>query len=49
MVPEINKQQPAMVALAVNPAGKANCLSDVSFPQFSTGVATIGVHCLPLI
>ena len=44
VVAQINEEQPPMVAHAVHPSRKANCLADIVDGQIGTGVAAIGVH-----
>ena len=44
MVAQIDEQQAAMVALAMNPAGQAHGLVFIRKAQFATGMGTIGMH-----
>ncbi len=44
MVAKVDEQQAAMVADAVNPAGKADGLADVGLAKSGTGVAAVTVH-----
>jgi hypothetical protein len=44
MVAQINEQQAAVVALAVNPAGQAGLRTGVGSAQGATGMRTINVH-----
>lgn len=44
VVSQIDKDQPAVVAPAMNPTGQAHALTDGFFPQLAAGVAPIGVH-----
>ena len=45
MVAKIDKQQAAMVADAVDPAGEAHSLPDFRLSQLCAGVTAIAVHC----
>ncbi len=44
IVPQINEQQIAMVALAMNPAGKTNLRTGMVRAKFPTSMRAIGVH-----
>jgi hypothetical protein len=44
MVAQIDEQEIAVVALAVDPAGKADGLADMVAAQLAARVGTIGVH-----
>ena len=44
MVAQIDKEQAAMVALAVHPAGKAGGLAGIGCAKLAAGVGAIGVH-----
>jgi hypothetical protein len=44
MVPKVHKQQAAMVAFAVHPAGKAHGLADVACAQLAAIVRPVSVH-----
>ena len=44
MVPQIDEHQPAMVALAMNPAGQADGLARVGEAQRAAGMGAIDVH-----
>jgi hypothetical protein len=43
MVPQINKQQPAMVPLGVNPAGKPGRGANIGGPQSGTIMGAVGM------
>jgi hypothetical protein len=44
MIPQIDKDQLAVVALAVDPAGEPYLLTDIGFGKFGAVVRTIGMH-----
>jgi hypothetical protein len=44
MVAKVDKQHPAMVALAMDPAGQADGRFDVALPEVGTAMGTVGVH-----
>jgi hypothetical protein len=44
MVPQIDEQQPAMVALGMNPAGKPGQAADIPCPQSSAMVGAVFMH-----
>jgi hypothetical protein len=44
MVAQIYKQQTAMVAFAVNPAGNADGLADIGGAKNSAGMGAVGMH-----
>jgi hypothetical protein len=44
MVSQIDEQQMAVIAPAVDPAREADRLADVGEPQLGAGVGAIGVH-----
>ena len=46
MVAQIDEQQAAMVALAMQPPRQAHIRALVREPQGAAGVGAIGVHCL---
>ena len=46
MVAQINEQNPAMVAHAVNPAGKADGLTGIFSAELAAIMGAIGVHRL---
>ncbi|OIQ68846.1 hypothetical protein GALL_495560 [mine drainage metagenome] len=48
MVPQVDEQQAAVVALGVNPAGKTRLIAGVGGAQGATGMGAIGVHLLSL-
>src|SRR5690606_15521672 len=46
MVAKVDEQQVAVVALAMDPAGKSGGLPLVGQPEFATGVGPVGMHGL---
>jgi hypothetical protein len=44
VVAQVDEQQAAVVAYAMDPAGKADGLADIGLPQLSAGVAAVAVH-----
>ena len=44
MVTQVDEQEVAMIALAVDPAGKANGGIDVVTAQFGAGVGSVGME-----
>jgi hypothetical protein len=44
MVPQIDEEQTAMVALAVHPSGKAGGLARVLGAERAAGMGAVGVH-----
>ena len=44
MVAQVDEQQPAMVAPAIDPAGQPHRLADMLLAQLAAGVGAIGVH-----
>ena len=46
MVAQVDEEQPAMVADAMDPARQADGLPDFRFPQLCAGVAAVTVHVL---
>ena len=48
MVAQIDEQEIAVVALAVNPAGNADLGADILRPKLAAVVGSIGVHRSPL-
>ncbi len=45
MVAQVDEQDTAMVALAVDPAGQANGLADIAFAKLCASMGAVGVHC----
>ena len=48
MVAQIDEDQPAMVAAAIDPARQPHGLADIGFAQLAAGMGAIGVHGKPL-
>jgi hypothetical protein len=46
MVPQVDKQHAAMVALTVDPTRQADGFAYMGIAEFSAFVRTISVHCL---
>jgi hypothetical protein len=46
MIAQVDEQEPAMIADAMDPAGKTHCLADVLRAEFSTGVRAIAMHAI---
>ena len=44
MVAQVDEQQLAVIALAVDPAGQADGFADVAFAKVGAAVGAIGVH-----
>ena len=44
MIAQVDEQQPAMVAPAIDPAGQPDGLSDMFLAKLAAGVGAIGVH-----
>jgi hypothetical protein len=44
VVPEIEKQELAVIAFPTNPSGKPDDLAGVGFPEGPAGVGSKGVH-----
>jgi len=44
MVAQVDEQQPAMVARAVDPAGQAHAAADIGSAQFAAIMSAVGVH-----
>jgi hypothetical protein len=49
MVAQVDEQNAAMVALAVNPARQADGRADVGSAECIAGVGTVGVHAEILV
>jgi len=48
MIAQIDEQQIAVIALAVNPAGQANLAADMFGAQFGTIVGTVRMHSMAI-
>jgi hypothetical protein len=48
MVAQVDEQDSAMVALAVNPAGQADGRADIGGAQLGAMVRAVGVHVIRL-
>ena len=44
MVAQVDEQHAAMVALAMDPAGQADCLADIGGAELGAMMSAIGVH-----
>jgi hypothetical protein len=44
MVAQVDEKQAAMIAHAMDPAGQADILADIRFPEGGAGVAAVAVH-----
>ena len=44
MVTQIDEDQSAMIAAAIDPARKAHLYPDIGLSKLATGMGTIGVH-----
>jgi hypothetical protein len=48
MVAQVDEDQPAMIAPAIDPARQADSLSNILFAKLAAGMGAIGVHGKPL-
>jgi hypothetical protein len=44
MIAQVDEHQPAVVALAVNPAGQPRLVADIGQPQGGAMVRSVGMH-----
>jgi hypothetical protein len=44
MVAQVDKEQSAMVADPMNPAGEPDIRADIGFPQLNAGMAAVTMH-----